>query len=67
MQGQEFTLDQVQTNFIVDFKLPQSEQQALSELHEIQQRDGESVWEYIHKFKYSIGRLAHPINEEHKR
>jgi hypothetical protein len=43
VQGQVFTLDQVQTNFIEEFKLPQSEQQALSELHEIEQREGESA------------------------
>jgi hypothetical protein len=67
MQGQAFTLGQVQTNFIEEFKLPQSEQQALFELHEIRQREVESNWEYIQKFKYGIGRLAHPIHEEHQR
>ena len=44
MQGQEFTLDQVQTRFIEEFKLPQSEQQTLAELHEIQQWEGKSSW-----------------------
>jgi hypothetical protein len=67
VQGQAFTLDQVRTKFIAEFKLPQSEQQALSELHEIQQREGESAWEYSQKFKDAIGRLAHPIHEEHQR
>jgi hypothetical protein len=51
----------------VEFRLPRSEQQALFEFHEIQQREGESAWEYNHKFKYAIGRLAHPIDEEHQR
>jgi hypothetical protein len=32
VQDQEFTLDQVPKKFIGEFKLPQSEQQALSEL-----------------------------------
>jgi hypothetical protein len=32
IQGQAFTLGQVRTRFIAEFKLPQSEQQALSEL-----------------------------------
>jgi hypothetical protein len=36
-------------------------------LHEIQQREGESAWEYSQKFKDAIGRLAHPIHEEHQR
>jgi hypothetical protein len=67
MQGQAFTLGQVRMRFIAEFKLPQSEQQAMSELHEIQQREGESAWEYNQKFKYAIGRLAHPIHEEHQR
>jgi hypothetical protein len=34
----------------------------LFELHEIQQREGESAWEYRQKFKDVIGRLAHPIH-----
>jgi hypothetical protein len=41
-QGKPFPLPQVKQKFIVEFKLPQSEQQALSELWEIKQRDGES-------------------------
>jgi hypothetical protein len=67
VQGQDFTLAQVCLKFIVEFKLPQSEQQALSELQEIQQREGESSWEYSQKFKDVIGRLAHPIHEDHQR
>jgi hypothetical protein len=67
MQGQVFTLVQVWTRFIAEFKLPQSEKQALSELREIQQWEGESAWEYSQKFKDAIGRLAHPIHEEHQR
>jgi hypothetical protein len=39
----------------------------MSNLRELQQREGESSWEYIHKFKYAIGRLAHPIHGEHQR
>jgi hypothetical protein len=67
LQGQAFTLGQVCLKFIAEFKLPQSEQQALSELWEIQQREGESSWEYNQKFKDAIGRLAHPIHEDHQR
>jgi len=43
VQGQAFTLDQVHTKFITEFKMPRSEQQAMSELREIQQREGESA------------------------
>jgi len=67
MQGQAFTLGQVRIKFITEFQLPQSEQQALSELCRIQNREGESTWEYSQKFKDSIGRLAHPIHEDHQR
>jgi hypothetical protein len=38
----------------------------MSELCKIQQREGESAWEYSQKFKYSIGRLVHPIHEENQ-
>jgi hypothetical protein len=44
--GQPFNLSQVKQRFIAEFHLPQSEQQALSELWEIKQRDEESSWEY---------------------
>jgi hypothetical protein len=67
LQGQVFTLGQVRTRFIAEFKLPQSEQQALSKLREIQQQEDESAWEYNHKFKDDIGRLTHPIHEDHQR
>jgi hypothetical protein len=67
LQGKEFTLGQVHLKFIAEFKLPQSEKQVLSEVQEIQQREGESVWEYNQKFKDVIGRLAHPIHGDHRR
>jgi hypothetical protein len=57
IQGQAFTLVQVRQRFIAEFWLPQSEKQALSELQEIKQRDGESAWEYNQRFKYAIGKL----------
>jgi hypothetical protein len=65
VKGQAFTLVQVHLKFIAEFKLPQSEQQALSELQEIQQREGESTWQYNQKFKDAIGRLVHLIHEDH--
>jgi hypothetical protein len=68
VKGQDFTLDQVQTKFIVNFKLPQLEQQDLFELGKIHKSvQGESAWEYIQKFKDDIGRLAHPIHDKHQR
>jgi hypothetical protein len=65
-KGKPFPLPQVKQKFIVEFKLPQSEQQALSELWEIKQRDGESSWEYNQRFKDAIGKLANPIHEDHQ-
>jgi len=59
VQGQVFTLGQVCLKFIVEFKLPQSDQQDLSELWEIQQREGESAWEYNKKFKDACGGNDH--------
>jgi hypothetical protein len=38
--GKAFTLIQVFLNFIAEFKIPQSEKKYLSELREIQQREG---------------------------
>jgi hypothetical protein len=45
LQGQAFTLGQVSLKYIAKFKLSQSEQQDISELWEIQQREGEFAWE----------------------
>jgi hypothetical protein len=67
VQGQAFTLYQIQKKFIAEFNLPQSEQKRLSELRKIQQREGESTSKYSQKFKDAIGMLAHSIHEEHQR
>jgi hypothetical protein len=67
LQGKAFTLDKVRQKFISKFKLTLSEKQALSKLMEIQQREGDSTWEYSHKFKDAIGILVHPIHEDHQR
>jgi hypothetical protein len=63
-QGKPFPLIQVKQKFIVEFRLPQSKQQTLFELHK--QRDGESSWEYNKRFKDAIGKLANPIYEDHQ-
>jgi hypothetical protein len=57
----------VKQRFIEKFWLPQSDQQDLSELWEIKQRDGESAWEYNQIFKDVIGKLENPIHEDHQR
>jgi hypothetical protein len=67
LQGQSFTLVQVQHKFIAEFQLPQSKKQALTELWDIKQRDGESTWEYNQRFKDAIGNLENPIHEDHQR
>jgi TPR repeat protein len=40
VQWQAFTLGQFHLKFIVEFKFPQLEKQALSELRDIKQREG---------------------------
>jgi hypothetical protein len=67
VQGQAFTLDQEPQKCISEFNIPQSEHQALFELHEIQQREGDYAWEYSQKFKNAIGILIYLIHEDHKR
>jgi len=67
MQGQVFTLGQVRLKFITESKLPRTEKLDLSELWEIQQREGLYSWEYIQNFKDVIGRIVHPIHEYHQR
>jgi len=67
MQGHAFILSQVHLNFIIEFKLPRLEKQVVSELQEIQQREGESSWEYSQNFKDTIGRLVYPFQEDHQR
>jgi hypothetical protein len=66
-KGKYFTLAEVKNIFIVEFWLPQSEQQALSKLREIKKRYSESTWEYNQRFKYAIGKLGNPIHEDHQR
>ena len=55
-------LEEVQQNFIQEFKLPQKFQQGLSELWDIKQWEGETAWECMQRFKDSIDRLSYPIN-----
>jgi hypothetical protein len=64
VQGKVFTLGQFVLRFILEFKLTQSDKQALSKLREIQQREGEYAWEYSKKFKDVIGRIAHQIHKD---
>jgi hypothetical protein len=64
--GETISFTASQKKIIIEFKIPQSKQQAHSELWEIKQRDGESSWKYNQIFKYVIGKLANPIHEYHQ-
>jgi len=66
-QGNSFMLTQVKQIFIAVFWLPQSKQHSPSELWEIKQRDGESSWEYNHRFKDAIGKSENHIHQDHQR
>ena len=57
----------VKQDFIKEFKLPQTDQQGLSKLWEIKQREGENVWELMHRFKDVISNLNYLINPNHQR
>ena len=57
----------VKQDFFREFKLPQIDQQVLSELWEIKQREGETAWELMSRFKDAIGKLSYPIDPNHLR
>lgn len=57
----------VKRDFFREFKLPQTDHKGLSDLWEIKQREGETAWELIHRFKDAIGKLRYPIDPNHQR
>ena len=57
----------VKRDFVREFKLPQTDQQGLSELWEIKQKEGETAWELMRRFKDAIGKLSYPIDPNHQR
>ena len=57
----------VKWDFVQEFKLPQTDQQVLSELWEIKQKEGETTWEMMCRFKDAIRKLNYPIDPNHQR
>ena len=54
-------------DFIKEFKLPQTDQQGLSKMWEIKQREGETAWDIMRRFKDAIRELSYLINLNHQR
>ena len=57
----------VKREFVKEFKLPQTDQQGLSEMWEIKQREGENTWDLMWRFKDGIGKLSYSIDLNHQR
>ena len=57
----------VKIDFIKEFKLPQTDQQGLSEMWEIKQIEGETTWDLMRRFKDAIGKLSYLIDPNHQR
>ena len=65
--NQNYTLDQIKTAMVKEFKKPKSESQCITELKEIQQKGGESVWDFDQRFKLLLGEVSFTIwLEQHK-
>ena len=60
-------IDDVKRDFVKEFKLPQTDQKGFSEMWEIKQREGETTWDLMRRFKDAIGKLSYPINLNHQR
>ena len=61
------TLDDIKAAIIKEFKKPKSESQCITELKEIQQRRGESVWDFDQRFKVLLDQVSFTIGPaQHK-
>ena len=61
------TLDEIKAAIIKEFKKPKSESQSITELKEIQQRRGESVWDFDQRFKVLLDQVSFTIGlAQHK-
>ena len=60
-------LADIKTTMIKEFKKPKSESQCITELKEIQQRHGESVWDFDQRFKVLLDQVSFTIGPaQHK-
>ena len=61
------TLGEIKAAIIKEFKKPKSESQSITELKEIQQRRGESVWDFDQRFKVLLDQVSFTISPaQHK-
>ena len=64
---QNHFLVDIKTTMIKEFKKPKSESQSIIELKEIQQKRGESVWDFDQRFKVLLDQVSFTIGpEKHK-
>lgn len=49
-----------------EFKVPQMDQQGLSKLWETKQREGETAWELMKRFKDAISKLSYTLDSNHQ-
>ena len=64
---QHSSLDEIKAALIKEFKKPKSESQSITELKDIQQRHGESVWDFDQIFKVLLDQLSFTISlAQHK-
>ena len=61
------TLDEIKAAIIKEFKKPKSESQCITELKEIQLKQGESVWDFDQRFKVLLDQVSFTIGPvQHK-
>ena len=64
---QNYVLADIKKSMINEFKKPKSELQCITELKEIQQRRGESVWDFDQRFKVLLDQVSFTIGPaQHK-
>ena len=64
---QNHALADIKAAMMKEFKKPKSESQCITELKEIQQRHGESVWDFDQRFKVLLDQVSFPIGPaQHK-
>ena len=64
---QNYVLDDIKKEMIKEFKKPKSKPQCITKLKEIQQKRGESVWDFDQRFKVLLDQVSFTIGpDEHK-
>ena len=61
---QNYALVDIRKAMIKEFKKPKSESQCITELREIQQKLGESVWDFDQRFKVLLDQVSFTIGPE---